>query len=138
MKSAVTSYALAPKEGSWMKPSLHSTPKPRDGRILWMRDGVRFPVIHCKMTETVMQADCDAREKVKPWKVNALEKQVSIGLMSCLEISVSRKATLFNRTVALAASGTAVDALEERINYDSRGNCPAEEAKALPGRPMPA
>jgi hypothetical protein len=134
MRGAVTSYALTPREGCWMRPSLHPTPEPRDGRILWMRDGVRFPVIQCKMTETVMQADCDARGKVEPWKVIVLEKQVPIGPMSCMEISVSRNTALFNRTVALAGSGTAMDALEERINYDSRGNCPSMGSQSTSGK----
>jgi hypothetical protein len=134
MRSMVTSYALTPREGCWMRPSLHPTPERRDGRILWMRDGVRFPVIHCRMTETVMQADCDARGKVEPWKVIALEKQVSIGLMSCMEMSVSRKTALFNCTVMLTGSGTAMDALEERINYDSRGNCPSMGSQSTSGK----
>ena len=99
-----------------------------------MRDGVRFPVIHCRMTETVMQADCDARGKVEPWKVIALEKQVPIGPMSCMEMSVSRKTALFNRTVTLTCSGTAMDALEERINYDSRGNCPSMGSQSMSGK----
>ncbi len=133
MRSAVGSYAITPKEGCWMRPFPHSAPEPRDGRILWMRDGVRFPVINCKMTETVMQVDCDPGGKVRPWKVIAVERQVPIGPMSCMEISVSRKATLFNRTMALAVIGTAVDTLEERINYDSRGHCPNRRSPGTTG-----
>jgi hypothetical protein len=99
-----------------------------------MRDGVRFPVIHCRMTETVMQADCDARGKVEPWKVIALEKQVSIAPLSCMEMSVSRKTALFNCTVTLTGSSTAMDALEERINYESRGNCPSMGSQSTSGK----
>ncbi len=43
-----------------MKQPTHATLKPREGRVVWMRDGVRFPVVHCKMTETVMRADCNS------------------------------------------------------------------------------
>jgi hypothetical protein len=124
LRNAVASYALAPGEACWVKPPLYATPEPRDGRILWMRDGVRFPVIHCRMTETVMQAGCDSGGRAKPWRVVTLEKQVPIGPMSCMEASTSRKVTLFNRTVTLAVSGTAMDTLEERVNYDLKGHCP--------------
>jgi hypothetical protein len=34
-----------------------------------MRDGVRLPVIRCKMTEAVMQVDCDSGGRVKPWRM---------------------------------------------------------------------
>jgi hypothetical protein len=57
LRSPVIGYELAPQEGCWMTPPSYATPMPRDGRIVWMRDGVRFPVVLCKMTETVMQAD---------------------------------------------------------------------------------
>jgi hypothetical protein len=61
VRSVVKSYALTPRKGCWMKQPQHPTPEPRDGRILWMRDGARFPVVRCKMTETMMRADCDAK-----------------------------------------------------------------------------
>ncbi len=134
MRNEVTSYALAPREGCWVKPSLYSTPEPRNGRILSMRDGVRFPVIKCKITETVMQADCDSRGKVRPWKVVTSEKRVPIGPVSCMEVSTSRKATLFNRTVMLAVGGTAMDTLEKRINYDRRGHCPSRGSPGASGK----
>ncbi len=134
LRNAVASYPLAPREGCWVKPPLYSTPEPRDGRILWMRDRVRFPVIHCRMTQTVMQADCDSGGRTKPWKVVASEKQVPIGPMSCLEVSMSRKATLFNRTVILAVGGTAMDALEERVNYDLKGRCPGGGSPSATGK----
>jgi hypothetical protein len=101
LRSTVAGYALAPREGCWMRPPTYAAPEPRDGRIMWMRDGVRFPVIHCKMTEATMQADCDSRGKVKPWRMVALEKLVPISPRNCMEVSTSRKVTLFNRTVAL-------------------------------------
>jgi hypothetical protein len=134
LRNAVASYALAPREGCWVKPSLYSTPEPRDGRILWMRDGVRFPVIHCKMSKTVMQADCDSGGRTKPWKVVASEKQVPIGLRSCSEVSMSRKATLFNRTVILAVGGTAMDTLEEQVNFDLKGHCPGRGNPGATGK----
>jgi hypothetical protein len=54
--------------------------------------------------------------------------------MSCMEMSVSRKTALFNRTVTLTGSGTAMDALEERINYDSRDNCPSMGSQSTSGK----
>jgi hypothetical protein len=130
VRSVVKSYPLTPREGCWMKHPQHPTPEPRDGRILWMRDGARFPVIRCKMTETTMRADCDAVGRVRPWRVVASEKQIPIGPMSCMEISVSRKVTLFNRTITLTTKGTAMDILEERINYGPKGNCPSTERRS--------
>jgi hypothetical protein len=61
MRSPMVGYELTPQAGCWMKQPTHANLKPRDGRVVWMRDGVQFPVIHCKMTETVMQADCGSR-----------------------------------------------------------------------------
>jgi hypothetical protein len=85
-----------------------------------MRDGIRFPAVYCKMTETTMQADCDYGGKAKPWRVVALEKLIPIGPRSCMEVSTSRKVILLNRTVALTDDGTA---MEERVGYDRRGHC---------------
>ncbi len=58
MKGPMVGYELTPEAGCWMRPPVHVSPKPRDGRILWMRDKAQFSVVHCKMTETVMQANC--------------------------------------------------------------------------------
>ena len=52
-----------------------------------------------------------------------------IGPMSCMEISMSRKVTLFNRTMTLTAEGTAMDIVEERIYYGSKGTCPSLESR---------
>jgi hypothetical protein len=38
-----------------------------------MRDGARFPIVHCKMTETAMRADFDATGGMGAWKVTAFE-----------------------------------------------------------------
>jgi hypothetical protein len=62
MKGPMVGYELTPKAGCWMRPPVHVSPKPRDGRILWMRDKAQFPVVHCKMTETVMQANCGSKD----------------------------------------------------------------------------
>ncbi len=66
MRSPMVGYELTPQAGCWMKQPTHANLKPRDGRIVWMRDGAQFPVIHCKMTETVMQADCGTRGELGP------------------------------------------------------------------------
>ncbi len=137
LRSTVAGYALTPREGCWMEQLAYTTPEPRDGRIVWMRDGVRFPVIRCKMTETIMQADCDSGGKVKPWRIVTLERLVPIEPRNCIEASTSRKVTLFNRTVALAEDGTTMETLEERVNCGPKVNAPAGEAQVRPERPMP-
>ncbi len=48
MRSPMVGYELTPQAGCWMKQPTHSNLKPRGGRIVWMRDGIQFPVIHCK------------------------------------------------------------------------------------------
>jgi hypothetical protein len=66
MRGPTAGYELTPQAGCWMKQAAHAGPKPRDGRILWMRDKAQFPVVHCKMTETVMQASCGSRGDLGP------------------------------------------------------------------------
>jgi hypothetical protein len=66
MKGPVVGYELTPQAGCWMRPSVHGGPKPKEGRILWMRDKAQFPVVHCKMTETVMQANCGSKDDLGP------------------------------------------------------------------------
>jgi hypothetical protein len=134
LRSTVAGYALAPREECWMEQLAYATPKPRDGRIVSMRDGVRFPAVHCKMTETIMQADCDSWGKVKPWRVVALEKLVPVGPRNCMEVSTSRKVTLFNRTVALSEDGTAMETLDERVNCGPKGQCPSGGGSGAAGR----
>ncbi len=97
MRSPMMGYELTPQAGCWIKQPTHANLKPRDGRIVWMRDGAQFPVIHCKMTETVMQADCGTRSELGPWRMIVIEKLVPISPRDCLNISDSGKATLFNR-----------------------------------------
>ncbi len=124
LRSPVIGYELAPQEGCWMKQPTYATPIPRDRRIVWMRDGVRFPVVRCKMTETVMQADCDSGGRVGPWRMITMEKLVPVSPRGCMEISDSRRVALFDRVVALAENGTATETSEERVNCDSRGRSP--------------
>ncbi len=124
MKSPMVGYELTPQAGCWMKQPAHENLKPRDGRIVWMRDGIQFPVVHCKMTETVMHADCGSKGELKPWRMIAIEKLVPISPRDCLDISDSGKATLFDQTVVLTRNGTAVKVLEERVNCDSGSQGP--------------
>ncbi len=126
MRSPVSGYELAPREGCWVKQLAYTTLEPKDGRIVWMRDGVRFPVTCCKMTETMMQADCDSGGKVKPRRMVVMEKLIPIGPRSCMEISTSRRVTLFNHTIVLAENGTAMETLEERVNCGPKGQCPSK------------
>ncbi len=121
MKSPMVGYELAPQAGCWMKQSGHVGPKPRDGRILWMRDKAQFSVVHCKMTETVMQADGGSRGDLGPWRMIAIEKLIPISPRDCLNISDSGKATLFDRAVTLTRNGTGMKTLEERINCGTGG-----------------
>jgi hypothetical protein len=124
MRSPVMGYELTPQAGCWVKQPAHTTLKPRDRRVVWMRDGVQFPVIHCKMTERVMQADCDSRGGLGPWRMITIEKLVPISPRDCLEVSDSGRATLFDHTVTLTRNGTAMKTLEERVNCDSRSQGP--------------
>jgi hypothetical protein len=117
-----------------MKQPAYATPAPRDGRIVWMRDGVRFPVIRCKMTETVMQADCDSRGRVGPWRMITMEKLVPVSPRVCMEISESRRATLFDRMIALAENDTATETSEEQVNCDLRGRSPDRRGPGVPGK----
>ncbi len=57
---------------------MHRGLEPKEGRILWMRDKAQFPVVHCKMTETVMQANCDSGGGIGPWKMIEIEKLILI------------------------------------------------------------
>jgi hypothetical protein len=134
MRSPMIGYELTPQAGCWTKQPTHATLKPRDGRIVWMRDGVQFPVVHCKMMETVMRADCDSRGGLGLWKIITIEKLVPISPQDCLEISDSGRATLFDRTVTLMRNGTAMKTLEERVNCDSRSRGPIRRSSGGPGK----
>jgi hypothetical protein len=98
MKGPVVGYALTPQAGCWVRPPVHGGPKPKDGRILWMRDKAQFPVVHCKMTETVMQANCGSKDDLEPWKMIAIEKLIPISPRDCLNISESGKVALLGLT----------------------------------------
>ncbi len=117
-----------------MKQSVHAGPKPRDGRILWMRDKAQFSVVHCKMTETVMQANCGSKGDLKPWRMITIEKLIPIGPRDCLNISDSGKATLFDRAVTLTRNGTGMKTLEEQINCGTGGRGPIQRSSGGPGR----
>jgi hypothetical protein len=134
MKSPMVGYELTPQAGCWMKQPTHANLRPRDGRVVWMRDGVQFPVIHCRMTETVMQADCDLKGGTGSWRMITIEKQGPVSPQGCMEISDSGRATLFDRTVTLLRNGTAMEALEERINCDSRSRGPIRRSSGGPGK----
>jgi hypothetical protein len=105
LRSPMMEYELTPQAGCWMKQPMHANLKPRDGRIVWMRGGVQFPVIHCTMTDAVMQADCGSKGELGPWRTIEIEKLVPISPRDCLNISDSGKATLFDRTVTLTRNG---------------------------------
>ncbi len=134
LRSPVIGYEITPQAGCWMKQPTYATPIPRDGRIAWMRDGVRFPVVHCKITETVMQADCDSRGRSGPWRMIVMEKLVPVSPRGCMEISDSGRATLFDRAVALTGNGTAVETSEEQVNCDSRGRDPIGRGSGVLGK----
>ena len=134
MRGPMSGYELTPQAGCWMRPPMHVGPKPRDGRILWMRDKAQFPVVHCKMTETVMQANCGPKGDVGPWRMIVIEKLVPISPRDCLNISESGKVTLFGHTMTLTRNGTGMRALEERVNCDTRGRSPIRRSSDGPGR----
>ena len=117
-----------------MRPPMHGGPKPRDGRILWMRDKAQFLVVHCKMTETVMQANCGSKDDLGPWKMIAIEKLIPISPRDCLNISESGKVTLFGHTMTLTTNGTGMRTLEERVNCDAQGQSSTRRSSDGPGR----
>jgi hypothetical protein len=51
-----------------------------------------------------------------------------------MEILDSRRATLFDREVALTRNGTAMETSEERVNCDSRGRGPSGRDLGVPGK----
>jgi hypothetical protein len=134
IKNPVVGYELTPQAGCWMKQPTHVTPKPRDGRVVWLRDEVQFPIVHCKMTETVMQVGCDSRGGTGPWRMITIKKLVPVSPRGCLEISDSGRVTLFDRAVTLTRNGTAMETSEERVNCDSRGWGPIRRGAGVPGR----
>jgi hypothetical protein len=99
-----------------------------------MRDGVRFPVICCKMAETVMQADCDSGGRVKRWRMIAMEKLVPISPRSCMEISEYKRVTLFDHVMVLAENGTATETSEEQVNCGLKSRSPNGGNPVVPGR----
>ena len=88
-----------------------------------MKDGACIPIVHCKMTETAIMADCYATDRAGVWRVAASEKQVPMSPMSCLEISSSNKVVLFNHTLPLRTNGMAMETLEEWTNLNPGGGC---------------
>jgi hypothetical protein len=132
MRSPMVGYELTPQAGCWMKQPAHATPMPKDGRVVWMWDGAQFPVVRCKMTETVMQADCNSRGGTGPWRMITMEKLVPVSPRGYMEILDSGRATLFDRAVALTRNGTAMEVSEERINCDSRGRGPIGRGPGVP------
>jgi hypothetical protein len=134
MRGPVVGYELTPQAGCWMKQPTHTTLKPRDGRVVWMQDKVQFPIVNCKMTESVMQADCDSRGGPGPWKMITIEKLIPISPRGCMEISESGRATLFDRAVTLTRDSTAMETSEEQVNCDSRGRGPIRKGSGVSGK----
>ncbi len=82
-----------------------------------------------------MQANCDSGGGIGPWKMIEIEKLIPISPRDCLNISESRKVTLFGHTMTLTANGTGMRTLEERVNCDARGKVPPEGARGDQGDP---
>jgi hypothetical protein len=95
-----------------------------------MRDGARLTIVHCKMTETAVRADCDVKGRMGVWKVIASEKQVPISPMNWLKMLSSGRVNLFNHTQQLRADDMATETLEERINLSPEGSCPSQEGRS--------
>ncbi len=132
MRSPVVGYELTPQTGCWMKQPTHASLKPREGRVVWMRDGVRFPAVHCRMTETVMQADCDSRGGMGPWRMITIEKLIPISPQGCMGISDSGRVVLFDHAVTLTKNGTAMETLEQRVNCDPKDRGPIRRSSGGP------
>ncbi len=129
------SYDLTPQAGCWMKPLSHRSLEQKDGRILWMRDKAQFSVVHCKMTETVMQASCDSGGGIGPWEVIGIEKLAPIAPRDCLSAFETGRVTLLGHMVNLTANGTGMKILEERINCGPQGQGSTRRSSGGPGRP---
>jgi hypothetical protein len=63
-----------------------------------------------------------------------IEKLIPISPRSCMEISDSGRATLFDRAVTLTRNGNAMESSEERVNCDSRGRGPIRRSSGVPGK----
>jgi hypothetical protein len=63
-----------------------------------------------------------------------MEKLVPISPRGCMEISESRRATLFDHVMALAENGTAMETSEERVNCDLKGRGPNGRSPGVPGK----
>jgi hypothetical protein len=135
VRSPVVAYDLTPQAGCWMKSPLHKNPEQKEGRVLWMRDKAQFPVVHCKMTETVMQASCDPGGGTGSWKVIEFEKLTPITPRDCLNVFETKKAILLGHVVNLTANGTGMKTLEERVNCGPQGQGSAQRSSGGPGRP---
>jgi hypothetical protein len=118
-----------------MKPLSHRSIEQKDGRILWMRDKAQFPIVHCKMTETVMRASCDPGGGIGPWEVIEVEKLAPITPRDCLNAFETGKVTLLGHTVNLTVNGTGMRTLEERVNCGPQGQGPVRRSSEGPGRP---
>jgi hypothetical protein len=135
VRSPVVAYDLTPQAGCWMKSPSHKNPEQKEGRILWMRDKAQFPVVHCKMTETVMQASCGPGGGTGPWKVIEFEKLTPITPRDCLNVFETKKAVLRGHVVNLTINGTGMKTLEERVNCSPQGQGSAQRSSGGPERP---
>jgi hypothetical protein len=63
-----------------------------------------------------------------------MEKLVPISPRSCMEISASRRVTLFNRMMVLAENGMATETSEERVNCGLKGQSPNGGSPGVPGK----
>ena len=135
MRSPVVSYDLTPQAGCWMRPLSRGSLEQKDGRILWMRDKAQFPVIHCKMVETVMRAGCGPGSDTGPWEMIEIEKLVPITPRDCLNAFEAGRVTLLGHMVDLTGNGTGMKTLEERVNCGLQGQGSARGSPEGPGRP---
>jgi hypothetical protein len=96
-----------------------------------MRDRARFPVAHCKLTETALRMDCKMTGRTKAWQVITLKKLIPMSPVNCLEISSSGRAVLFNRTLQVGTDGIAGETQEEKVNLSPVGDCPDQRGRSL-------
>jgi hypothetical protein len=82
----------------------------------------------------VMQADCDSRGRMGPWRMIKMERLVPVSPRGCMGISDSERTTLFDRVMTLAENSTATETSEERVNCDSRGRGPGGKGLDVQGK----
>ncbi len=106
LRSPVIGYELTPQEGCWMKQPAYAMPvQRREDRV-----DARRGTVPCHSLQNDGNSDASGlrlRGQGRTWSKITMEKLVPVSPRGCMEISESRRTTLFDCEVALAENGTA-------------------------------